>query len=97
MTSNKNSHRRKSRKIVKPMEVQLQKFIDGKDIRHIRIDLDLDQADLAREMGIATATLSRIENNKNLMSRPYFKLLRYTVNEIETRAGKKCNYKFAEI
>jgi len=95
MTTRKKHPRKKNEHHVETEKYQLEKFIDGKDIKHIRIDLDLDQADLAREMGIATATLSRIENNKNLMSRPYYKLLRYTVQDIERRTGKKCNYQFA--
>jgi transcriptional regulator with XRE-family HTH domain len=69
-------------------------MIDGKDIQHIRIDLELEQSELAQAMGIATATLSRIENNKNPMSRPYYRLLRYTVRDIERLTGRKCQYEF---
>ena len=73
-----------------------ERLIDGKDIRHMRIDLEIDQAELAKEMGIAAATLSRIENNKSSMSRPYYKLLRYTIRSIEERTGKNVSYVFKE-
>jgi transcriptional regulator with XRE-family HTH domain len=48
------------------------RFIDGKDIRHIRVDLDLSQAALAKAMGVAPATLSRIKQNLTTISRPYY-------------------------
>lgn len=62
----------------------------------MRIDLEIDQADLAKEMGIAVATLSRVENNKSAMSRPYYKLLKYTIRSIEQRTGKVVSYTFKD-
>ena len=74
-----------------------EKLIDGKEIQHIRVDLEINQAGLAKEMGIAIATLSRIENNKSRMSRPYYKLLMFSVREIERRTGRKVSYKFKDV
>ena len=76
-----------------PFEV----LIDGRSIRHIRVDLDLDQAELARLMGVSPATLSRIENGKSVMSRPYYYLLRYTIREVEARTGKRTTFVFQDV
>ena len=89
-------HQRSKAQTGKSRKEMPERLIDGKDIRHMRIDLEIDQAELAKEMGIAAATLSRIENNKSLMSRPYYKLLRYTIRSIEERTGKNVSYVFKE-
>ncbi|MFH0988486.1 MAG: helix-turn-helix transcriptional regulator [bacterium] len=73
------------------------KLIDGKEIKHIRIDLDINQVYLAERMGITPATLSRIENNHHKMSRPYYKLFKYVLKEIIAEKKIKYSLKFKEV
>lgn len=92
-------HKKKTNKLldVTPTKAPpVEKLIDGKDIRHIRVDLDIKQSELAQRMGIATATLSRIEKGRNLMSRPYYKLLMYVVHDLEAERHVKVSYVFKD-
>jgi transcriptional regulator with XRE-family HTH domain len=72
------------------------KMIDGKDIKKMCIDLNIKQGYLAKRMGIAPATLSRVTNGKNLLSRPYYILLRYVIRDIEKETKIKCLYEFKD-
>lgn len=87
----------KRKKKKSPAPVEMEKFIDGKDIQHILVDLELSQAELAAEMGIAAATLSRIITGKCVMSRPYYKLFVYTVKDLQERTGRTVGYSLRSI
>jgi transcriptional regulator with XRE-family HTH domain len=60
------------------------------------IDLDIRQSYLAKKMGVSPATLSRVAKGRNVLSRPYYILLRYVIRDIEKKAGKKCIYRFTD-
>lgn len=75
----------------------MEKFIDGKDIQHVPVDLEMSQAELAAEMGIAAATLSRIITGKCVMSRPYYKLFVYTVKDLQERTGRTVGHSLRSI
>jgi predicted transcriptional regulator len=93
MKQNKKSKKfKKAEPVIE--DVGLEKFIDGKDIKHILVDLEMVQSEFAKEMGIAAATLSRIIRGRCVMSRPYYKLLIYTVKDLEQRLGKKVTHEF---
>ncbi len=77
----KKKRKAKPAKEIEPAE----KLIDGVTIRHILVDLGMTQGEISKEMGIAAATMSRIVRGQCVMSRPYYNLFRYTVQDIATK------------
>ena len=88
--------KKKKKKSQKPVVIQQapEKFIDGTAIRHVLVDLNMTQAEIAKEMGVAAATISRIVSGRCVMTLPYYKLFCYTVRELEVKFGKKVNVKY---
>ena len=57
--------------------------MDGKELKKLRIDLEIDQQDLAKEMSVSAATVSRWENNQTRMTPAHEKLLGFIVEKIK--------------
>lgn len=61
--------------------VKRKKVLNGKEIRFLRLQLDLTQSDLARAMGCDSQQVARYEKGENKMPGPADRILRMLVRE----------------
>jgi DNA-binding transcriptional regulator YiaG len=61
--------------------------MEGKELKKLRIDLEVDQKELAERLGVSVGTVSRWENNQTRMTPAHEKLLSYIVKEIKKEKG----------
>lgn len=61
--------------------------INGKELKKLRIDLDIEQKELAERMGLTSSTLSRWESGRQEIPESHEKLLRYVLDDIIKEMG----------